>query len=99
MSKLKLIVGVLCLLAVMGLGWWISYENSQRVAPIVLGFVLPNWTLGVWLFATLIVGGLLGYLISLVTYLKYRGRVLQLQHKLKKCEQDNAKIRESTLRD
>ncbi|MEX1033607.1 MAG: lipopolysaccharide assembly protein LapA domain-containing protein [Cellvibrionaceae bacterium] len=99
MLKFKLLLAAIVGLLVMGLGWWISSENSQIVSPRLMGLQLPGWNLGAWLFIMLLLGGLLGYFLSLVSYLKIRGHSLAVQRKLNRCEQEVAKLRTAALRD
>lgn len=99
MFKIKAILAVIIAILVMGLGWWISSENSQIVSPKLMGLQLPSWNLGVWLFITLLVGGVLGYLLSLLSYLKIQSRSLAIQRKLNRCEQEVAKLRTAGLRE
>lgn len=99
MLKIKAILAVVIAVLVMGLGWWISSENSQIVSPKLMGLQLPSWNLGVWLFIVLLVGGVLGYLLSLLSYLKIQSRSLAIQRKLNRCEQEVAKLRTAGLRE
>lgn len=99
MLKIKFILAAALAIVVMGLGWWISSENEQMVSPTLMGVPLPSWNLGVWLFIMLLVGGVLGYLLSLLSYLKIRSRSLAVQRKLNRCEQEVAKLRTAGLRE
>lgn len=99
MLKIKVILAAIVAILVMVLGWWVSSENNQMVSPTLMGIQLPSWNLGVWLFIMLLVGGILGYLLSLLSYIKTRSRALAVQRKLKRCEQEVAKLRTSALRD
>lgn len=99
MWKIKALLAAIVAILVMGLGWWISSENSQLVSPILMGIQLPSLNLGAWLFIMLLIGGVLGYLFSLLSYLKLRGQSLSAQRKLSRCEQEVAKLRTAALRD
>jgi uncharacterized membrane protein YciS (DUF1049 family) len=99
MLKIKVLLAAILGVMVMGLGWWISSENSQMVSPTLVGVQLPSWNLGVWLFIMLLVGGIVGYLLSLPGYIRIRGHVLAVQRKLNRCEQEVAKLRTAGLRD
>lgn len=99
MLKIKVILAAIIAILVMILGWWISSENSQLVSPMLMGLRLPSWNLGVWLTITLLVGGVAGYLLSLLSYVRLRSRSLVLQRKLRHCEQEVAKLRTAALRE
>lgn len=99
MWKLKLVFAVVVLGAIAVLGMVINADNSQLIAPVLLGLRLPNATLGIWLFLALLVGGVLGYLVSLLSTLKSHGQKSRLNRKLKHCEQELAQLRTSALRD
>jgi uncharacterized membrane protein YciS (DUF1049 family) len=99
MWKIKALVAAIIAILVMGLGWWISSENSQLVSPILMGIPLPSLNLGVWLFIMLLVGGVLGYLFSLFSYWKLKSQSASAQRKLTRCEQEVAKLRTAALRD
>lgn len=99
MTKLKLALAAIIALVVMGLGWWISSENSQLVGPKLMGLQLPSWNLGAWLFIMLLIGGILGYVLSLLSYFKHRSRSASLQRKLSRCEEEVARLRTAGLRD
>jgi len=87
MSKLKLVVAVLVLLFVTGLGFWIGVDNTELVSPRLLGFDMPEWSLGAWLTLMLFGGVLLGFAVATLNSLKIRARNRNLQRKLKKWEQ------------
>lgn len=99
MLKIKVILAAVITILVMGLGWWISSENSQMVSPKLMGFQLPSWNLGVWLSIMLLIGGALGYLLSLLSYIRIRSHSLAMKRKLSRCEQEVAKLRTAALRD
>lgn len=98
MWKLKVLLAAIIAILVMGLGWWISSENSQLVSPVLMGIQLPRLNLGAWLFIMLLIGGVFGYLFSLLSYLKLRSQSLSAQRKLSRCEQEVAKLRTAALR-
>ncbi|MGQ9426149.1 LapA family protein [Gilvimarinus sp. F26214L] len=99
MTKIKVIASAIIAVVVMGLGWWISSENNQLVSPTLMGISLPSLNLGAWLFIVLLLGGVAGYLLSLLSYIRIRSKSLSLQRKLNRCEQEVAKLRTAALRD
>ena len=99
MWKLKLLVGTIIFVAIIILGMVINADNNQIVNPTLLGIQLPQASLGLWLFLAMLVGGVLGYVVSLLSTLKTHGQKTRLSRKLKHCEQELAQLRTSGLRD
>ena len=99
MRKIKLLLVLVVFLFVAAIGYWISTENEQLVHPVLFGFQLPEWSLSTWLFITLFVGSLLGYLISLFSYLSLRARAANLHRKLTARDKEIAKLRASTAKE
>ena len=98
MWKLKLLVGALFLIAIVVVGMVVSADNDQIVQPVFIGFHFPQATLGVWLFVALLVGGILGFIVSIVSAFKNLGQKARLARKLKQCEQELNQLRTSNLR-
>jgi uncharacterized membrane protein YciS (DUF1049 family) len=99
MWKLKLLVGVIFLLAIATLGMVINSDNTQIVSPSLFGYSFASASLGIWLFLTLLAGGILGYLVSLLSNLKSHGQLTLVSRKLRHCEKELAQLRTNALRD
>jgi uncharacterized membrane protein YciS (DUF1049 family) len=99
MWKLKLLVSVIFFLAIAMLGMVINSDNTDVVSPSLFGYSFPPASLGIWLFVTLLMGGISGYLVSLLSNLKRHGQLTLLSRKLKHCEKELAQLRTSALRD
>jgi len=99
MAKIKALLAVILTIMVAGLGWWISSENSQLVSPYFLGLQLPSWNLGAWMLIMLLIGGLSGYVLSLLSYMKLMNRARTLRRDLARCEQELTQLRTASLRD
>ena len=99
MWKLKLLLGVIFLIAIVVVGMVVSADNSQVIHPTLFGLELPDASIGFWLFSALLVGGVLGFLVSLLSTFKSYGQKSRLSRKLKQCEQELAQLRTSGLRD
>ncbi|MGI1677477.1 MAG: LapA family protein [Cellvibrionaceae bacterium] len=93
MGKIKFLLALIIFVLVVAVGYWISTENKQLVAPILFGFQLSEWSLSTWMFISLFTGSLLGYLISMISYLSLRTRASSLQRKLTRREKEIAKFR------
>ena len=99
MWKLKLFVAVIFLLAIAALGMVINADNVETVSPSLFGYRFPAASLGIWLFLALLVGGVLGYLVSVLSNLKRHGQLTLANRKLRHCEKELAQLRTSALRD
>ena len=99
MWKLKLFLAVIFLGAFVALGIVVNADNAEMVNPSVLGCELPKRSLGFWLCAAVLVGGLLGFFVSWTASLTRRGQHHRLARKLKNCEQELAQLRTSALRE
>ena len=99
MWKFKAIVTLVLLVAVAGVGMVISANNREQVSPNIFGFELATYSLGSWLFFTLLAGVLLGYFVAFVSSLKQRSQKARLARKLKRCEQELGQLRTTALRD
>lgn len=99
MAKIKVLLGLIFVALVAAVGWWISSENSLLVSPLLLGIQLPNWNLGAWLLIMLVIGGLSGYVLSLLSYLKLRNQARVLRRDLARCEQELSRLRTASFRD
>lgn len=99
MVKIKVFLGLVLTIVVAGLGWWISSENSQLISPRLVGIELPAWNLGAWMIIMLGIGGLCGYVLSLLSYLKLRNQARVLRRDLARCEQELGRLRTASFRD
>lgn len=99
MVKIKVFLGLVLAVMVAGIGWWISSENSQLVSPRLLGIQLPDWNLGAWMLIMLAIGGLSGYVLSLLSYLSLRNQARVLRRDLARCEQELSRLRTASFRD
>lgn len=60
----KLLLLALCLLAIT-IGGLFAYENPGTISPVVFGYSLPNLSLGVYLTIILLLGVILGLILSI----------------------------------
>ena len=99
MWKLKAVLFFIVIAALVVLGMVISSDNSQLVSPSLFGKALPQASLGVWLFLSMLVGGFLGFAIAWLSWIKSRGQNRVLARKLKNREQELTTLRTSGLRE
>ncbi|MGH1371029.1 MAG: LapA family protein [Cellvibrionaceae bacterium] len=93
MTLIKRLLLLLVLLCGLILGVWFSVENAQPVQVTLLGFSLPQLSVGVWLTAVLLLGAVLGYVISVFPVLKLKNENMSLHRKLKRRDRELEKLR------
>jgi len=95
--KRLLLLCLVVLLLVLGL--WFSSENTAQVAVKLLGFPVPEVALGVLLLAVLLLGAVLGFVVSLLPLLRLTNRNLSLARKLKRRDLELERLRKVPLMD
>ncbi len=93
----KRIVLILLVVFLVMLGIWFSADNTQGVRVILLGFDMPEMTLGVVIALALTFGVLLGFLASIFPIINLRARQLRLQRKLLAAEKELERLRKKPL--
>jgi len=88
---------LLLVVALLMLGLWFSSENTEQVVVVVLGFPMPEVTLGVLLLAVLLLGAALGFIMSLLPFLRLTNRNLSLARKLKRRDLELERLRKAPL--
>lgn len=83
----KLLLILFCLSALV-FGGLFTYENPEKITPVVLGYEFPSLPLGIYLAAVLLVGVLLGFVISL-----WGSQAKQIRLK-----RENARLRKASVR-
>ncbi len=97
MALIKRLLLLLVLLCGLILGVWFSVENAQPLAVTILGFSLPKFSVGVWLTAVLLLGAVLGYVISAFSALKLKNENMSLNRKLKRRDREIEKMRKRSV--
>jgi uncharacterized integral membrane protein len=96
---LKRIFWVLLLFTAMAVGYWFNTENTQAVNLTLFGLALPASSLGVMICLTLLLGGVLGFVASLMPILRLTNENLSLKRKLKRRDAELTKLRTAVLKD
>lgn len=99
MSKIKLFLILIVAAAIVAVGIWFSAENSLLIQPKLFGFTLWQANLGFWLFSVFLLGGLLGFFISWLSYIGVKSHSKSLERKLSKKEHEVAQLRSAVLKD
>ena len=95
MGWIKKIVLLFILVAGLILGVWFSTENTQSVDIVLLGFPMPAVSSGVLVCGVLLLGAIVGYLVSLLSALKTRNRNLSLKRQLNRRDKEIERLRKT----
>ncbi|WHI46382.1 lipopolysaccharide assembly protein LapA domain-containing protein [Microbulbifer sp. JMSA004] len=83
----RIVYGVVALLCI-ALGVYFAVANPETVAPNIVGYQLPSGSVGFWLIGFLLLGLLLGFVVSLQPIFIKRRQVRALEKQLKKMERE-----------
>lgn len=86
----KLLFLLFWLFAMIIIGMWMFFENSQEVSVSYLGYEVANQALGFVICQMLFVGGFLGYLTSVVTF---KSREVWYKRRYKKSQKTLEKLK------
>lgn len=78
MRRAKTLSWVLLALPTLGVGIWLTQDNSTPVTPVLFGFPLAALPLGVWLLLSFLAGVLAALLATLPTLGVTRARQWRL---------------------
>lgn len=96
---LKRAFWVVLIFTTMAVGYWFNTENTQDVSLTLFGFALPASSLGVMVCLTLLLGSVLGFVVSLLPILRLTNENLSLKRKLKRRDAELTKLRTAALKD
>lgn len=82
MKRIKSLLLLVAVLLCLFLGLWFAQDNPDQVTVTLLGFPLPELSLGIWLVVTLFTGILLGLLSSLPLILRAKSENRRLKRQL-----------------
>lgn len=98
MSLVKKLVLLLVLIAGLTIGIWFSTDNMQMVSVSLLGFPMPDMSLGLLVCAAFVLGTGLGYLFSLLPVLSLKNHNLSLKRKLKRRDSELDRLRRAPVK-
>lgn len=98
MTWLKRVLMLLLAITLLLLGLWFGSENTQPVGLVVLGFSAPEVALGVLLIVTLLLGALLGFVMSVLPVLRLTNRNMSLERKLKRRDKELGLLRKAPIK-
>lgn len=73
-------------------------ENSQQLSLILLGYTLPELKLGLWLVLALLLGSVLGLLLSMLSLLIRGQSVNSKSRKIKRLEKELQQLRTASIK-
>ncbi|SDZ86331.1 lipopolysaccharide assembly protein LapA domain-containing protein [Microbulbifer marinus] len=89
---LRLFYGLLALLCI-AVGVYFAVDNPDAIAPNFAGYALPSGSVGFWLIGFLLLGLLLGFVVSLVPFYAERRRARGLERQLQRLERELQTVR------
>ncbi len=98
MIWLARLIKVVFVLLGLVLGFWFASENGQSVNVVALGYPLPSLSLGLWSLIALMVGVLLGFVVSLWPAFSLKQRLGTKERQLKNSEDELQKVRSQHVR-
>ncbi len=93
MRLLKRLIFALLLLVVLAFGVLFSIQNGQKAGLDLLLVQLPEQRIALWVFLAFALGGLLGLVAGSMAWARLKGRVMLLQRRLDKQEQELTHLR------
>lgn len=98
MAWLKKLLILIVLLSGLILGVWFSTENTQPISVLLLGFPMPAVSAGVLLCGVLLLGAVIGFVVSLISGIKLRNEKLLLKRRLARCEKELDRLRKASVK-
>ncbi|GAA5316961.1 MAG: hypothetical protein AseanaTS_21650 [Candidatus Pelagadaptatus aseana] len=96
---LKALLVLALVIVALVLGVWISVDNPQPVSLVLMGFSLPPIAQGVLITGVLMLGAILGFVISLIPTLKITNENLSLRRKVRRRDKELGRLRKAPLKD
>ena len=98
MGWIKKFVFIAILVSGLILGVWFSTENTQSVDIVLFGFPMPAVSSGVLVCGVLLLGAIVGYLVSLVSGLKTRNDNMFLRRQLNRRDREIERLNKTPVK-
>ncbi|MCW8127089.1 LapA family protein [Microbulbifer halophilus] len=95
---LRLFYGLLALLCI-AVGVYFAVDNPDTIAPNFAGHAMPPGSVGFWLIGALLVGLLIGFIVSLLPFYAERRRARGLERQLQRLERELYTVRRQVSAD
>ena len=82
MNWLKRVLFLLVLVAALLIGILFGYENQESVELVIMGFSIEGFSLGFIVTFSLLIGALLGYVLSLWSVMKAKAQTRSLKKQI-----------------
>ena len=99
MKRLGRWLFALVLLVALLLGFLFNFENPSPVTVTLIGVVLPEFRLGLWLVIMLLLGVILGFAVSTLPAIAARRRLSRMARQNTRLVQEVQTLRSQSLRD
>ena len=94
---IKRLAFLVLLIVAIAIGAIFTSENNQQLPLIFLGYALPELKLGLWMVLALLVGSLLGLLLSTLSLFIRAQSVNAKNRKIKHLEQELQQLRTANI--
>ena len=94
--KRLLVIAVLVFALMIGVTF--TSENSQLFALILFGFQLPEQPVGLWILIALLLGGLMGIVLSIFPRLLIEQNLANKNRKIRQLEKELGQLRTNHLK-
>lgn len=94
----KRITLLIILILALCLGITIAYQNGQAVNIILLNYPLPELKLGLWVVIILLIGSLIGLILSYLPRLWMRNSIAAKDRKIRQLEKELNQLRAASLK-
>lgn len=77
-------IGLWCLVLLL-FGCWLVIDNPMNIAPVLIGFTMPQLSLGFYLCLSILLGVVLGFISA---YVVTQARLFRKKRELKRAQRD-----------
>lgn len=95
---IKRIILVIVFVVALVLSITFTSENSQPISVVFFGAALPELQLGLWLMLTLLLGGIVGLLLSFLPLLWGKQTTRAKERKIQQLEKEINQLRSASLK-
>lgn len=99
MRWLKMLLVLVLSVCVLLVGVLFTIHNTEKVAIDLVLVQLPQASLSLWLIAAFVVGGLCGFLLSSMTLLMLKTRLMNSRRQAHATRQELDRLRTAALKD
>ncbi len=95
---IKRLIFLMLLIIAIIVGIVFTSENNQQLSLIFLGYPLPELKLGLWIVLSLLLGSVMGLLLSMLSLFVRGQSVNSKSRKIKRLEQELQQLRTASIK-